>query len=225
MNLVLLIRLKQFVVARRPASPLPRQVDQPAAAALPVVADADADIAYVTQRVPVEHDQISRFSSDLERQRRPYVGFHLTGECPRCHHQTSDVFAVRAQVFHPGDPVGRIRILIPITTSWWRLRKVRSKDLPSPTLMQRIGLQQCRCIDNHPNSDGKFGCGASWLVKTSFDLRHRTNTMTVAAVTRPDEAKYWPPADAFAATIRTLLDDVQASAAKWQTGLTAVLGR
>jgi hypothetical protein len=202
------------------------------------------DNDYLLQRVSVTYADLKCFTQDLARQDSPVVGFHIYGAgCPHCHHETSDVFPVKVVVFANGAPKGRIRLLSLLTRTWQKLRKKAGPTDDSPTEIRRIGSQHCQCTWNHTNSDGKFGCGASWLVKATFDLTQQkvdskklkeqkgnsedneiVSTVHITSVPKEQEARYWPSADAFASTVPNALTSVQASAGKWQTGLTAILG-
>jgi hypothetical protein len=202
------------------------------------------DNDYLLQRVSVTDAELKCFTQDLARQDSPVVGFHIYGNrCPHCHHDTCDVFPVKVMVFANGEPTRRIQLFIPLITAWLRLRKKTGKPDDSPTQIERIGSQHCQCTRNHANSDGKFGCGASWLVKATFDLKQQkkdsrdlkrqkkdsedseiVSEVRLAAVPEDQVARYWPSADAFASTVPNALSSVQASAGKWQSGLTAILG-
>jgi hypothetical protein len=87
----------------------------------------------------------------------------------------------------------------------------------------KIAMLHCRCAVTHDNSSGKDGCGATWLVKASFDTRNPAQPASLEALTQAEEVAAWPAAEVMASSSTAALTTVQAAAAKWQTALTSIL--
>jgi hypothetical protein len=167
------------------------------------------------------------FANDLDKQKQPIVGFHVSGNCPRCTHATQALFPVEAVVMDETGPH--------ISSSRLAGGAIRSLQLGSSKYAARkpaadsgkvnVSVLTCQCTHNHKNSKGAFGCGASWLIGATFDLTsepiQQAEFSTVDAL---EAAAIWPEAEAFAAAMSGSLKAVQSSAKAWQTALTAILG-
>jgi hypothetical protein len=167
---------------------------------------------------------IDGFSSDLENQKPPVVGFHVTGPCPGCTHVTSDVFPAEAIIMEESGPrfaMTRIAANSVLNQRVGNLEfGVRKYD---DTGRPKVAMLRCECVSNHANSKGAFGCGATWLIAATFDPATPGTEAVLSPVEAADAAAVWPAAEAFSSNVSSSLDTVQASAGKWQTGLTAIL--
>jgi hypothetical protein len=168
-----------------------------------------------------------RFDNDLDKQKRPIVGFHVTGDCPRCDDATQGLFPVEAVVMDETGPRFSSSLLTRSAIRGRRLRpakyaaRKRAQDLDKVN----VAVLTCQCTNNHKNSKGAFGCGASWLIGATFDLDARViGKAEFSAVNQQDAAAIWPAAEAYATSVSSSLKAVQSSAKSWQTALTAILG-
>jgi hypothetical protein len=170
---------------------------------------------------------VDGFGNDLDKQKPPVVGFHVTGSCPRCHHATQALFPVEAVVMDETGPH--------ISSSRLTDGAIRSLQLGPGKYAARkpardsgkvnVSVLTCQCTKNHKNSKGAFGCGASWLIGATFDLADKDiQKAEFSAVSAQDAAAIWPAAEAYATSMASSLKAVQSSAKGWQTALTAILG-
>ena len=166
------------------------------------------------------------FHNDLDKQKRPIVGFHVTGNCPRCDDATQALFPVEAVVMDETGP----RISSRLTDGAIRSlqlgpAKYAAKKSARDSGKVNVAVLTCQCTKNHKNSKGAFGCGASWLIGATFDVDARViRKAEFSAVNAQDAAAIWPAAEAYATSVSSSLKAVQSSAKGWQTALTAILG-
>jgi hypothetical protein len=167
------------------------------------------------------------FHNDLDKQKPPIVGFHVAGNCPRCRHATQALFAVEAIVMDETGPH--------ISSSRLTDGAIRSLQLGPAKYTARkpardsgkvnVSVLTCQCTNNHKNSKGAFGCGASWLIGATFKLDDKEiKKAKLSAVSAQNAAAIWPAAGAYATSMSSSLKTVQSSAKGWQTALTAILG-
>lgn len=170
---------------------------------------------------------MSGFDNDLDNQKQPIVGFHVTGSCPRCTHATQALFPVEAVVMDETGPrvsssqlAGGAFRSLQLGPSRYAARKP-ARDSGKVN----VSVLTCQCTNNHKNSKGAFGCGASWLIGAKFDLDAKEiKKAKFSSVTAQDAAAIWPAAEAYATSVSSSLKAVQSSAKGWQTALTAILG-
>jgi hypothetical protein len=205
---VQLVRLVQPVQLAQPAPPPPR----------------GPDCEYSACRW--ELTGVDGFHNDLDKQKRPIVGFHVTGNCPRCDDATQALFPVEAVVMDETGP----RISSRLTDGAIRSlqlgpAKYAAKKSARDSGKVNVAVLTCQCTKNHKNSKGAFGCGASWLIGATFDVDARViRKAEFSAVNAQDAAAIWPAAEAYATSVSSSLKAVQSAAKGWQTALTAILG-
>jgi hypothetical protein len=169
---------------------------------------------------------VDGFHNDLDKQKRPIVGFHVTGNCPRCDDATQALFPVEAVVMDETGP----RISSRLTDGAIRSlqlgpAKYAAKKSARDPGKVNVAVLTCQCTKNHKNSKGAFGCGASWLIGATFDVNARViRQAEFSAVNAQDAAAIWPAAEAYATSVSSSLKAVQSAAKGWQTALTAILG-
>lgn len=208
------------------------QLTQPAPAAPPVDDGPDCEYSACRWELPA----LQVFDNDLDKQKKPIVGFHVTGSCPRCGHATSALFPVAAVVMEETGPwlspsvfydraVGQGRLSAwRYTYAYPNTNTIRRRPIHDPEKV-KVSALTCQCTKNHKNSKDAFGCGASWLIGATFDLGTKKITKAeLSAVDDLDAAKIWPAAEAYATTVTGSLKAVQSSAKGWQAALTAILG-
>ena len=173
-----------------------------------------------------ENDRVlsAQFTAeDLRGRKSPVGGFHVSGTCPACTHETTSIFPLMGVVTGPGnvlastaaaagDRISGIRYL-PVPR-----RRRRPKDLA-------YGSIHCNCVEFHDKANGKFGCGAYWLLGADVDPgagRHSANP-ALHVVDEGDMSRYWPAAEAVATATPNALTIFQSRAAAWQTGVTGVV--
>jgi hypothetical protein len=190
-------------------------------------ADDPPDCGYSVCRLELTEADFTKanFTDDLDRQQRPIVGFHVTGNCPRCLHETRALFPVEAVVMDQG---------IGPRISYARLTGdvIRTQQIGSLAYLIRrsavaahelkVSVMTCQCVANHQNSQGAFGCGASWLIGATFHPDGKAGAQLSRVST--NTSALWPAATAYATAVSGSLKAVQASAKTWQAALTAILG-
>ena len=198
------------------------QEAQPAQEAPPL--DSGQDCGYSVCRW--ELTGVDGFHNDLDKQKRPIVGFHVTGNCPRCDDATQALFPVEAVVMDETGPHISSRLTDgAIRSLQLGPAKYAARKPASDSGKVNVAVQTCQCTKNHKNSKGAFGCGASWLMGATFDLDARViRKAEFSAVNAQDAAAIWPAAEAYATSVSSSLKAVQSSAKGWQTALTAILG-
>ncbi len=182
-------------------------------------------VNYKAMRVRMTEAEAGACTADLQAQTAPLVGFHVIGNCPRCDDRTHDLFPVeylagQAAGAPPGAPAAGITALLRTGLT------VRTAPSPGAGAAEHteIALQRCRCIENHAGANGKYGCGATWLITATYNPSNTEEPVTFGAVSDADAFKDWEGAASRAQSAATALATVQAAAAKWQTALTAILG-
>jgi hypothetical protein len=174
-----------------------------------------------------EGDQVlsAEFTAeDLRGRKSPVGGFHVSGTCPACTHETTSIFPLMGVVTGPGnvlagtaaaagDRISALRYAPPV-----RRRRRRRRDLA-------YGSIHCNCVEFHDKANGKFGCGAYWLLGADVDPgagQHAANP-ALHVVDEGDMSRYWPAAEAVATATPNALTIFQSRAAAWQTGVTGVV--
>jgi len=87
----------------------------------------------------------------------------------------------------------------------------------------KVAMLHCRCDVTHDGSNGKDGCGATWLIKASFDNSNPKAGADLNCLTDDEAVAAWPSAEVAGASAAASLKTVQGAAAKWQTALTSIL--
>jgi hypothetical protein len=203
----------------------PIQLAQPAQPTPPPDNVPNPHFEYSVCRWPLTN--VDGFSSDLDKQTQPIVGFHVSGNCPRCTHATQALFPVEAVVLDETGPrvsssqlAGGAFRSLQLVPSRSRARKP-ARDSGKVN----VSVLTCQCTNNHQNSKGAFGCGASWLIGATFDLdAKQIKKAEFSPVTAQQAAAVWPAAEAYATSVSGSLKAVQSSAKAWQAALTAILG-
>jgi hypothetical protein len=157
----------------------------------------------VSQRIllPSGYD-LSRYADDRKSMKKPMVGFHLSGPCPVCEHQTTAVCA----------------------TSY-----LANEQTPDPERRDRTQTTalKCACVEDHTSEQApaplSFGCGAEWLLKVSWSRTESQIAVKKEVVTEEEAMRVWAAADANGVAIPSTLATYQAVAGKWQTALTAIV--
>jgi hypothetical protein len=157
----------------------------------------------VTQRVRLfEGFDTGCFRDDREAQGPKMVGFHISGPCPVCAHETRAVCATRYLALKTGEPD------------------------PAGYDRYQITALRCACVDDHtsqmPPGPVTFGCGAEWLLKVSWSTRDPMLRVKKEIVGAPDD-EVWAVVDANDQAIPATLTNYQAVAGKWQAALTAII--
>ena len=188
-----------------------------------------ADAPYSPTRCPVEEADIGQLAmtTDIERQNRPVVGFHIDGLCPRCGHKTSDIFPVE----YVTEDVGGFSGIPPLSRFTARFRSQSIEEYPglrttvslSKPWRVSVAVLHCHCVETHSGDGGSLGCNAEWLVQAEYNLASR-QAKPIRAVPPDIQHRYWAAADSLSAVTTTSLTSVQATATKWITGLGAILG-
>jgi hypothetical protein len=161
--------------------------------------------------------------NDLDKQKRPIVGFHVTGNCPRCGDATQALFPVEAVVMDETGPHIPSRLTDgAIRSLQLGPAKYAARKPASDSGKVNVAVLTCQCTNNHKNSKGAFGCGASWLIGAKFDVN--SQKAEFSTVNAQDAAVIWPAAEAYATSVSSSLKAVQSSAKGWQAALTAILG-
>jgi hypothetical protein len=165
--------------------------------------------------------------------------FHIWGKCPSCGDLTEDVFPlffvtdVADGTPGPGQSPG------PQSDEALLDRKPTRRNPKKAEEQKTIGVQHCRCVENHGVSPASsptsvvstsgFGCGASWLIGATFGLSqgHTEADLSKApsffVPDRLDEAEYWQNAEAIATDAANALSSVQGTAKGWQTALGLII--
>jgi hypothetical protein len=182
-------------------------------------------VNYKAIRVRMTESAAEGCTADLYSQTPPLVGFHVIGDCPRCGDRTHDLFPLE---YLGGQEAGAPSGAAPAVIATLRWTGPTARKAPPPpagaTRHTDVALQRCRCIENHAGADGKYGCGATWLIAATYDLANIEQRVTFAAVAKDEAYKDWEGAASRAQSAADALTTVQAAAAKWQTALTAILG-
>jgi hypothetical protein len=211
-----------------PPGPIPIRMDNP-------IAWSDADpaeppIPYLAQRVALAADYPMRppadqgFADDraaLIRDDQLFAGFHILGHCPVCRHNSSAVCATEylSKPTESGDIVGEVEGFTGMVTRG-------DRQVPEAELlnMKQTTALMCACLGAHGAKDGGFGCGAEWLIEVFYAKDAATGKVLKRPVSLSESYAFWKVADANGAAIPSALTTAQASAAKWQTALTAFVG-
>jgi len=157
----------------------------------------------VSQRVllPPEYPT-GEFDDDRTTMGKDMVGFHLSGKCPVCKHDSSAVCATRY------------------------LANEQHDDGESRDRYQVTALK-CACVEDHTSEEQPapltFGCGAEWLLKVSWSHDNADVTVKKESVLDDEAWKAWAAADANGAAIPSTLTTYQGVAGKWQAALTAIV--
>jgi hypothetical protein len=174
-----------------------------------------------------EDDQVlsAQFTAeDLRGRKSPVGGFHVSGNCPACTHETTSIFPLMGVVTGPGNVLAGTAAAAGDRIADFRyggpgrrLRR-RLKDLA-------YGSIHCNCVEFHDKADGKFGCGAYWLLGADIDPGAGQHTANPAlhVVDEDDMSRYWPAAEAVATATPNALTIFQSRAAAWQTGVTGIV--
>jgi hypothetical protein len=189
----------------------------------------DGDALYSPTRWTVRQDAIDRLhmTTDIARQEKPVVGFHVIGLCPRCGHDTSDIFPVE----YVTEDIGGFSGLPPLSQFTARytsqsiaahLVSATSGPISKPWRVS-VAVLHCHCVETHSGDGGSLGCGAEWLVQAEYNLFQKEDN-PIYAVSPDAQVRYWAAADSLSATTVNSLTSVQATAAKWVTGLGGILG-
>lgn len=160
----------------------------------------------------------ARLDNDRDRlSNRP--GFHIFGECPSCHDQTTGLCATE---YLSQD----VRTTLDSDTEKHRyvVQPRFQTDTPdnSTEVQSQITVLRCACIKNHAAPVGSFGCGSEWLVRVRYDSTSKDKAF-LSAVSPEDAFRCWPAADAAAAQVPASLTNAQAIAKNWGGALTAIL--
>src|ERR1700721_1030365 len=209
---VQLVRLVQPVQLAQPAQPTPPVDDGP-----------DCEYSVCRRELP----NLKGFHNDLDKQKRPIVGFHVAGNCPRCGHATQALFPVGAIVMDETGPHTSSSRLTDGAIPSLQLgpAKYTARKPARDSGKVNVSVLTCQCTNNHKNSKGAFGCGASWLIGATFKLGDtEIQKAKLSAVSAQNAAAIWPAAGAYATSMSSSLKAVQSSAKGWQTALTAILG-
>jgi hypothetical protein len=182
-------------------------------------------VQYKAQRVRLTDSEAQACTADLYNAMPPLVGFHIVGECPQCDDRTHDLFPIEFLAGPAADSAAGSPPAV-ITSLRWTGRRVTvtAPAATSATEHSETALQRCRCIENHIGANGKYGCGATWLIQATYDLKNTDRPVTFAAVPEDEAFKAWEGAESRATSAAAALATVRAAAAKWQTALTAILG-
>lgn len=62
-----------------------------------------SDVAYSVRKKKLNAEQVADTATDIAAQSKPLIGFHVTGPCLGCTHQTSDVFPAATIVMDSGE--------------------------------------------------------------------------------------------------------------------------
>jgi len=204
---------------------------------------------YLVQYFPLTI--IGSFQTDYSAQGEDPCGFHVFGEsaCPICNHSTSDVFPLKVVSQAIG---GRASGILPRSGSLIRSVTVGSPNtfthdagytaaMPSPPPPAPPGappaptyyaLLSCKCPVNHvPKADAAegtkpadaIGCGAFWMLGATPNSKV-TGGMKLSVVPADVDYRAWAASKAAALGVSDSLTTVQATASKWQTAMTALLG-
>jgi hypothetical protein len=200
--------------------------------ALPVDGE---DAAYSVRKRALAPGSVADTHTDIEAQSKPLMGFHVTGPCPGCTHKTSDVFPATTIVMgsiagSAGGDAGRGRIVTvdriairPFIGTSAGMRRINVRRHVGDVEKPKVAMLRCRCDVSHTSSNGKDGCGATWLIKASFDNGNPAGGARLEGLTADEAVAAWPSAEAMASSAAASLKTVQGAAAKWQTALTSVL--
>jgi hypothetical protein len=194
------------------------------------MARPDPDAAYALTRCRLSEADIQamEMGSDIDRQTKPIVGFHIFGKCPRCGHETSDVFPVEYITEDVGGsggipPLSRFTVKFQQQTvqADEKLARLQAK-LPRPSRAS-VAVLHCHCVLPHSGDNGNLGCNAEWLLYVQYNLNSRQidSIRTIPAAT---EYRYWAAADSLSLATTNSLTSVQNTAGKWVTSLGAIVG-
>lgn len=174
-----------------------------------------------------EGDYLPEFAAlDLKNRKKPVGGFHVAGRCPACTHQTTSIFPLQGvttagpgTVLAGGSPAAGAKF-------FYYEHHVSGPTLRLPQAKTQMvyGSIHCNCAESHDKADGRFGCGASWLLGTEIDLTARKQPCNppLHLVHEDDLGRYWPAAEAVASAAPKALTTFQSRAAAWQTGVTGL---
>lgn len=180
---------------------------------------------YDAKRIKITAEAVQALSVD-KLGTDTFVGFHVTGPCPRCADVTYSDFPVKfitgSTTPSPGNGAASATVIAAsVRYSGGTIRR----NEPSQTYVdERIALVHCECTVEHPKAEGQAGCGASWLLKATFNTREPDGRISLGTVTEEEETKYLQGAIAQSQAIPNSLSRVQNAASKWQTTLTTALG-
>jgi len=177
----------------------------------------------------IELTSVAGFTDDLREQTPPIVGFHVTGDCPRCDHRTRAIFPAETVVMgQSGLGISSSRLTSNVMQRLSRLS--RKSVIRRPVSVYgpedvKVAVLTCQCTAEHTGSKAAFGCGASWLIGATFNLDDKERRAANLYLVSPDrEVAVWPTAEAYETSVSVPLKAVQSAAKTWQTGLTAILG-
>jgi hypothetical protein len=170
-----------------------------------------AKTAYQVERIQLNHWLPGKFHDDRKDQGKKPIGFHIYGPCPSCWDDTSALCAVEYLAVDQDLE----------TPNAEPERSKRQNRTGSTTV---VTLLRCNCLQSHQGAPaGAGGCGTEWLLRVTY-LPDEPEAHVDLDPVKVDEAfRYWLPAEDVTNAIPTALAAVQATAAKWQTALTALI--
>jgi hypothetical protein len=168
-----------------------------------------------------DEDYATFTAVDLKGRNCPIVGFHVTGRCPACTHETTSPFILKGVV------TGSANVLVTVSGGG----NGQQTLLPGQSVLEeheKAGLSygsiHCSCGVYHDGANENFGCGASWLIAGKVDLKHIPEHGPVfEPVAGKDLGIYWPAAEAVATAAPEALTAFRATAAAWQTGIAGLV--
>ena len=193
---------------------------------------------YLVQYSPLS--SVDSFQTDYSAQGKDPCGFHVFGvdACPICEHSTSDVFPLKVASEAIGGRTPRIlrRVTVGSPNTFTRdagyTAAVPAPPPPALPAATYYGLLSCKCPVNHvPKAGaaegtkpaGAIGCGAFWMLGATPDPEV-AGGMQLSAVPANVDYRAWAASKAAALGVSDSLTTVQATASKWQTAMTALLG-
>jgi hypothetical protein len=167
------------------------------------------------------------FEADPRKPGAGVPGFHITGKCPSCHHDTSAVCATEFLAQEERDEKERTNLRSDYRI--WRQRSlwrdVRSRRRNRFAAKTQVTVARCACAYNHvpPVGGSPFGCGAEWLLQVRYGDKGSDGSVRINSVPENVGHKFWPAADAAAAAIPSAATTAQASAKSWASALSALI--
>ena len=177
----------------------------------------------------------------VNEQGSPDDAFGISGPCAGCGHMTADVFFIERAAADQGaaatstistTSLGNV-IISPLRFDFPRpatalpvirritrvVREMRTGQSPN----EYVTEVQCSCVQDHGGESDPFGCGARFLIGATRNATGSASAFNLHCISAADEPLLWPQARSERDAAVASLAVVQASAAKWQTALTALL--